>query len=534
MEVLYKLRFRNFFLAGFLLFFSACMPPQDSLVISSLEVRGASEGGSVHFIIQSNQQWQMSELPPYLECYPTTGRGYTEVTAIFQTNPLHKKRHATITVATFDFSALLTFEQAPTTNNSPPSVPRLLSPSENHVSTAVFPTFRWEASTDENEDALSYTLLYSQDQENWTSLACGKETTTFLHTPLLGETQYYWKIVVEDGYSGVSESHIATFTTGVTNYRNEGEVRTLQENRLENGVNLVFLCDGFIAEDLVINGAYDQLAERASEYFFEIEPYNTYRDYFNAYLVYSYSNDRGISYGAQNTVKNTSFNLSCNKDSRTSTHMTCNQSRVLSYASKAPIGPFSETLVIVIANDARYAGTCWMWTNGQAIALLTAKEDNYPYNFKGVLHHEAGGHGFGKLADEYTSTSAGRSRSDIPTHHAYGAYTNVDITNDLETIYWKHFINKKSYEKVGAYEGAYYFTTGVWRAEEGSCMVNNINYYSAPSREAIVKRIKFLANEAYSFEEFLANDVTTKPKYMLAPPTRLQEYLYLHPPVWVE
>ena len=39
-----------------------------------------------------------------------------------------------------------------------------------------------------------------------------------------------------------------------------------------------------------------------------------------------------------------------------------------------------------------------------------------------------------------------------------------------------------------------------------SCMVNNQAYFNAPSREQIVKRIKELAGETYSFEEFIAND----------------------------
>ena len=40
-------------------------------------------------------------------------------------------------------------------------------------------------------------------------------------------------------------------------------------------------------------------------------------------------------------------------------------------------------------------------------------------------------------------------------------------------------------------------------------MNNNIPYYSAISREAIVKRIMEYAGEEYSFETFKANDVNT-------------------------
>lgn len=48
---------------------------------------------------------------------------------------------------------------------------------------------------------------------------------------------------------------------------------------------------------------------------------------------------------------------------------------------------------------------------------------------------------------------------------------------------------------------------GVFRSEPNSCMNNNIPYFSAISREAIVKRIKEYAGESYSFEEFKTLDV---------------------------
>ena len=48
---------------------------------------------------------------------------------------------------------------------------------------------------------------------------------------------------------------------------------------------------------------------------------------------------------------------------------------------------------------------------------------------------------------------------------------------------------------------------GVFRSEPNSCMNNNVPYFSAISREAIVKRMKGYAGESYSFEEFKAHDV---------------------------
>ncbi len=59
------------------------------------------------------------------------------------------------------------------------------------------------------------------------------------------------------------------------------------------------------------------------------------------------------------------------------------------------------------------------------------------------------------------------------------------------------------------YEGGYTHTRGVFRSEPNSCMNNNIPYYSAISRETIVKYIMEYAGEEYSFEKFKEKDVMT-------------------------
>ena len=533
-----SLSLRFFCLFSLVVLLAACQK-QDSLSLSVNTVRGTAAGGSLSFEIKCSGSWQMSALPDFVQCEPRSGDGTKTITVHFQKNLFRTERSGSVTITFNTLSSVITLVQdANTSDNSPPSAPVLLSPQNDQDQIPIMSSFSWSPSVDENKDVISYYFCYSVNQQlSWEIVPCDQQTSFTPITPLFqGETTYCWKVIARDNYSGTTESAVSSFTTAVSTYRLEGEVRTLMENRPVNGVNLVFLCDGCIAEDLSIDGKYDQMAERALEYFFDIEPYKTYKDYFNAYLVYGFSNESGVSYGADNLLKNTAFSLMCDKDSRTSTHMSCDQNKVLTYALKTPITDLAQTLVIVIANDNRYAGTCWMWANGQAIALLTSKEEGYPYNFKGTLQHEAGGHGFAKLADEYinAATAATRNRNDISAQHLNGAYANVDITNDPATIYWKHFIGLPAYEHVGAYEGGYYFAAGVWRPESGSCMINNVAYYNAPSREAIVKRIMLIAKEPYSFEAFLAKDVAAVPAYLPPPPTKLQEHLYLHPPVWVK
>ena len=83
----------------------------------------------------------------------------------------------------------------------------------------------------------------------------------------------------------------------------------------------------------------------------------------------------------------------------------------------------------------------------------------------------------------------------------------------LLTITLQEFAVKVFHPKysnvVDIYEGGYFHTRGVYRSEPTSCMNNNIPYYSAISRQAMVERIMEYAGETFDLEEFIAKDVTT-------------------------
>ena len=162
-----------------------------------------------------------------------------------------------------------------------------------------------------------------------------------------------------------------------------------------------------------------------------------------------------------------------------------------------------------------------MWGDGSAVAVVPMSTDPAPYDFRGLVHHEAGGHGFGKLADEYIYHNAFiQSCSCICCSHAdaitafqsYGFYQNISLNGSMKDVPWAHMIYDPQYSNtVDVYEGAFFHSRGVFRSEPTSCMHNNIPYYNAISREAMVKRIKKYAGESYSFEEFKANDKEALP-----------------------
>ncbi|MCL2739347.1 MAG: M64 family metallo-endopeptidase [Bacteroidales bacterium] len=303
----------------------------------------------------------------------------------------------------------------------------------------------------------------------------------------------------------------------------DGDWYAAQTSTIGLGVDLVFMGDGYTAEDIA-TGKYERDMHKAIEYFFDIQPYKAYRNYFNAYIVGAVSAESGI--GTSGVPKDTRFSTYHDEYAARTSRMHTDRDVCLSFAHKAPIKDIDQTVVILVANSAKHGGTCVMWPSGRAIATCPI---NAP-TAKSTLQHEAGGHGFAKLADEYIDAAVARTHhpNDIPRYHPFGWYLNVDVTmNPLEVI-WRDFIGHPKYPMVGVFPGGYYFSSGVYRPEQRSLMGDpGISpLFNAPSRAAIVKRIQELAGEAFDMERFMATDII-EPNI----PTRVSLELLSMPPL---
>ena len=294
----------------------------------------------------------------------------------------------------------------------------------------------------------------------------------------------------------------------------DGDMITHQTATVGNGVNIVIMGDCFDAKD-ISDGKYLKAMQDAYTYFFDIEPYITYKDYFNVYSIFGMSADSGM--GTANTIREARFGSQYTLNDGVSPDF----ETVFAGACVAPINDdVSTTLIILIENSNEYSGLCYMWGDGSAVAVVPMSTDPAPYDFRGLVHHEAGGHGFGKLADEYiyhnsfvsACPSCGDLRPAIWNMKSYGFYDNVSLTGNWNEIEWSHLIFDPQYSNVvDVYEGAYMHARGVYRSEATSCMNNNIPYYNAISREAMVKRIMKYAGEEYSYEAFKALDHESLP-----------------------
>ena len=295
----------------------------------------------------------------------------------------------------------------------------------------------------------------------------------------------------------------------------ENEIICLQKATRGNrgGINLVFLGDGYDAKD-ISEGKYMKDMQDQVENFFGIEPYKSYRNYFNVYTAIALSPETGI--GTVNTIRYAKFETTYTGG----VGLRCDYDAVFDYALQIPTVTkenLKESLIIMVPNSTDYGGICQMWEDGSAIAFCPLSTYGYPLDTRGVIQHEAGGHGFGKLGDEYIyhnefidfcqCTCCGHVDA-INWAKSLGWYENLSLSGKMNEVPWSQLIFDEKYSDfVDIFEGGFMHNRGVYRSEQNSCMNNDIPYYSTISRMAIVKRIKQYAGETFTYEDFKANDV---------------------------
>lgn len=479
-----------------------------------------SKGTPIEFTITSAHDWRI-EVPASAQwCKVSPDEGSAGVTTVTLTPaPItdrtpRKKQLLTLYYGT-TYTMLSVSQTMP--NNAPDEVV-LAYPSDDATDVKINVEFTWNAATDADGDEVSYELWVSEDNgENWMTIETSA-TRGKMEVLLDKNTSYIWKVITKDTLGGISESEVRSFMTGDGGTYKNGEVTLIQ---LENAgaskpVHLIFMGDGFIEEDYIEGGAFDRAVDTAIDAFFSIEPYPTYRNYFRISTVAVYSEERGATVlqdmkGCPAQTKNTAFKSTL--EGGTSTNTSCDYDKVFSYALSVPdmtSDALENTTVILLINIDAYAGTCMMNRSGRSVSMCPMGKDS----FEKVVSHEAGGHGFGRLLDEYRYTD-----KELPTADKdiikdwrtadpdYGY--NISLTNNRDEVHWKHYFSLPGYEAVGLYEGGCLYKRGVWRPEEISCMEDNRPYYNAPSREAIVKRIMKSCGKSFDLNAFLAKDVTT-------------------------
>lgn len=331
----------------------------------------------------------------------------------------------------------------------------------------------------------------------------------------------------------------------------DGTVGTLQTASVVNGINIVLMGDGY-SDRQIKSGAYLTDITNAYNALFSVEPYSNYKEFFNVYYVIAVSDNEGFAEGNSTVFEG--------QLSDAGSAVSGNDATVFKYTKKAVSEEkMDETLTIVVMNDLRYGGTCVMysdptstgdWGSGAAIAYLPLSSSSESGTFAQVIHHEAGGHGFAKLADEYWSgndTITDEAKADYVQWMTGGFFKNVDFTNTRAEVKWAKFLADDNYanDGLGLFEGGLaYYARGVYRPTEESIMRFNVGGFNAPSREAIYYRIHKLvygADWEYDYEKFVEYDAINRKSAAQAQTAQKRRANYVektfeptHPPVIVK
>lgn len=289
------------------------------------------------------------------------------------------------------------------------------------------------------------------------------------------------------------------------------EVSVIQQASEGKGIDIVLMGDAYSAEK-ILDGTYEDVMREAMEAFFDVEPFSSYRHLFNVHMVSVPSANDGYS-------DQWSTPLECEYSG--GTVIKGNDDACFTYASLALSEErLKEALVVVVMNSNEFGGSCYMYPTtegdyscGRAVAYIPKVDRKI--DFRGLVQHEAGGHGFAKLADEYFEKASGTIPEDeiasLKLKEKYGWWKNVDFTDDASQVKWAHILSDERYamEQEGLYPGALNYSDGIWRPAYSSIMVTNTGRFNAPSREAIWYRIHKLAYGdvwEYDFEDFASYD----------------------------
>ena len=503
---------QNILLFILILLISGCsqkeIEPSFSLQEETSSITLASAANSQTVIsFTSTREWKASTSSEWLLISPTSGEAGTYQMALTASSKNNSKnsRTATVNLVSAGLTQSFTVTQSPAeyveleqtayyTEAQGGSLQIKFTTNLSTDELAFYGTASWLTQPANSRTDQAYvvnlTVLPNEDE---------KERTAYLYFCKTNGEE-------EEVLNSVTILQEGTSTSTSTDYSADKTVRILQRATQGNGLPIVLMGDGFLDTDIA-NGTYDEVMNKAMENLFTEEPLKSLQSYFNVYSVTAVS--RSNKFDGYNTA------FQCQMEGGMSTLITGNDENVIDYIQCVEGIDVSETLAVVVLNSPLYAGTTYFgyYSENQvtelAIAYCPIIYNLENDSFRQVLVHEAVGHGFAKLEDEYSYEENGKMPSEeinnVKVLQSYGWAQNVDFTQDENTILWSSFLKDSRYslEGIDIYEGACTYMSGVYRPTEDSMMNTNTCGFNAPSRKAIYDMVMRRGeNRETTYEEF--------------------------------
>ena len=512
---------------------------------------------------------------------PASGTGNATVTVSTAKYTEKVKAQTFLTIKSGTNTKYLTITKEAATN-TPPTKPTGLKPTGSGIETITTFSWNASTDPDGDKIKYTV-MLSKDGGTNWTSFEATEKTSIMNTTELEKNTTYQYKVVADDGYEGgKTESDVVTFTTTSTKtYWADGEYKLYEVgpdgtptevSSTSRPFKLIYTGDGYTQDLFNYGGQFDQEIQKGIKALFQIEPYKHYYSYFAIYVIAAYSNEAGMSQGSTgSTPGSTNWDeaavkvdtkFKCTWAGGGSTSIGSNKTTVLEYAGKVPgmtsMAAITCSPISIVINADQYAGTCgWTYSpeyGGWKVLSIAMTPARHPASssyggFEYTLRHEYGGHGIGLLGDEYVyyNTTAYPQANETTFRRwqdEAGAYSNIylpnwnsangswysasdpdhcsiGLTHSVEGANWKTFADKSKYEgcNISLHKGALMYGVGIYRSENNSCMINNVTHYNTISRWQIYCRIKKMAGETPTVEDFMANDTDVINPYASAAPS---------------
>lgn len=233
----------------------------------------------------------------------------------------------------------------------------------------------------------------------------------------------------------------------------------------DQALDIAFIAEGYTQNEME---KFITDVQRMSNYLFETEPFNLYKDQINIWAVKAISQESGTDIPGDNIYKNTALNSSYYTFDIPRYLTTYDIKSIYDYAANVPYDQ-----VYVLINTNKYGG-------GGIYNYYTACTSDNSLS-KEVFIHEFG-HGFGGLGDEYYTSSV-----------AYEDFYNLEIEPwepNLTTLIdfdskWKRMIasttpiptprEEKYKHTTGVYEGGGYMSKGIYSPAIDCRMKSNIS-----------------------------------------------------------
>ncbi|WP_304207145.1 M64 family metallopeptidase [Phocaeicola plebeius] len=516
---------------AFLMLLTSCHKEMESVAFENVteSVTLQSVVGDEAFIsFTSLGTWNVTTDAAWLSLSPLSGdagEGQVKVTAVFENNS-NQVREAKVKLTSGDEACEISVFQEVGDYVLPEKEEYLIG-----VEGGVF-SIQFDTNVDE-EKLKVYT---SSEPGSWlrqetTSRSAASEThEVSLHATSnkggMSRSAYLLFVKEEDG----SQKELATVKISQqggqvlesVDFSEDGKIDTLQQHAKGEGIPIVLMGDGFVDQELA-DGTYRRVMEKAMENLFTEEPVKSLREYFDVFMINAVSenNDFGMGYKTAFSCKLAGGNSTVIKGDDVSVQVYVG--KVLKEEKKR------NSLAVVVLNTSVYAGTTYFGYqdgNGKfiefAIAYCPVIETLESEHFRQVLVHEAVGHGFGKLEDEYVYPDKGNvttlEMQQIRTMQANGWAQNVDFTASKDTVLWASFLTDSRYqnEHLGVYEGACTYPKGAYRPSEDSMMNSNTCAFNAPSRKSLYEKVMKIGmdTEQVLYEDFVTFDKAHLPEML--------------------